>query len=356
MIVDDEPINISLVQKYLRTAGYQQFVTTNDAREALPLLHSKRCDLVLLDVMMPHVSGLEILQAIREDEELKHVPVLILTASTDEQTKVQALELGATDFLHKPVKPTELVPRVRNALIVKAHHDHLAEYSARLEEEVHQRTAELVHSREEVIAVLACAAEHRDQETGRHVLRVGRVAGILARELGLETDRVELIEQAAILHDVGKIGIPDSILLKPGKLDPAEMERMRTHCEIGLRIMRGIHSGGAGSSTMGPTAPRSPILRMAAVIAASHHERWDGTGYPRGLAGEDIPLEGRIVAVADVLDALSHRRPYKEALPLAECVRILDEGRGSHFDPQVLDAFHRAEARITRVMQELRDA
>jgi putative two-component system response regulator len=313
---------------------------------------------ILLDIMMPHVSGLEILRAVREDDKLRHLPVLILTATTDEQTKVQALELGATDFLHKPIKPTDLAPRVRNSVIVKAHHDHLAEYSARLEAEVRLRTAELMQSRQEVIHVLACAAEHRDQDTGKHVIRVGHCAGILARELGLDAVFVELIEQAAILHDVGKIGIPDSILLKPGKLDPAEMECMKLHCDIGVNILCGISNRGgfedASPSARQPTT-HSPILRMAATIAGTHHERWDGTGYPHGLAGEAIPLEGRIVAVADVLDALGSWRPYKEPLPFDQCVKILEEGRGKHFDPRVLDAFQRRKAEIARDLQELRD-
>ena len=358
MIVDDEPINVSLVQKYLRTSGYEHFVTTSDSREALGLIRSQRPDVILLDILMPHVTGLDILRAVRENDQSRHLPVLILTSATDEKTKVQALELGATDFLHKPIKPTELAPRVRNSVIVKAHHDHLAEYSARLEAEVRLRTHELMLSRQEVIHVMACAAEHRDQDTGKHVIRVGRCAGILARELGLDASFVELVEQAAILHDVGKIGIPDSILLKPGKLDPAEMECMKLHCDIGVNILCGISNRGGpecGSPAARQPTSSSPILRMAATIANTHHERWDGTGYPQGLAGEAIPLEGRIVAVADVLDALGSWRPYKEPLPFDECVKILEEGRGKHFDPRVLDAFQRRKSEIARDLQELRD-
>ncbi len=357
MIVDDETVTIKLVQKYLRTAGYEHFVTTDNSRAALSLLRTERPDVLLLDIMMPHVNGLEILQAIRGDAALEHLPVLILTAAGDERTRLQALDLGATDFLHKPIKPTELAPRVRNALIVKAHHDHLAAYSAHLEEEVRQRTAELIQSREEVLHVLACAAEHRDQDTGNHVLRVGRCSGILASELGFDASYVELFEQAAILHDVGKIGIPDSILLKPGKLTPVEMEHMKLHCEYGVNILKGI-SNGVGtcySSSVRHPATSSPILRLAATIAASHHERWDGSGYPLGLAGEAIPVEGRIVAVVDVLDALCSRRPYKEPYPFEASVQILEDGRGRHFDPLVLDAFLSRQSQIEQTLKEFQD-
>lgn len=358
MIVDDEPVNIKVVQKYLKNAGYHRFVNTSDARHAIDLLRQERPDIVLLDIMMPHVNGLDILEVIRGDINFQHVPVLILTAANDDEVRFRALELGATDFLNKPVRGAELIPRIRNALIVKAHHDNLAEYSARLEHEVRMRTAELAHSREEVIRVLACAAEYRDRETGNHVLRVGRYAGIIARELGFSRSRAELIGQAAILHDAGKIGITDSILLKPGKLTLAEIEEVRNHCDYGMNILLGrpTHAnvelqGLAGSQRL----CQSPILRIAASIAISHHEKWDGSGYPIGLAGEDIPIEGRITAVADVFDALSSKRPYKEAMPLDECFDILEQGREQHFDPQVLDAFFSRTDEVVRVAFDLAD-
>ena len=351
MIVDDEPINIKLVQKYLRDAGYQNFVTTTDSRQAVELIHRELPDVIVLDVMMPHVSGLNILEVVRSDRELANIPVLFLTASTDEQIKSHALELGATDFLTKPVKPTELIPRIKNSLILKAHQDQLAAYSKRLEFEVRQRTEELLRSREEVIHILACAAEYRDHETGNHVIRVGRYAGIIAKQLGCSQIRCDLIAQAAILHDVGKIGIPDSILHKPSRLESDEMQRMQSHCEIGMNILRArasyekivSHKKGRQDSRS-----ESPILGMASKIAMSHHEKWDGSGYPNGLAGEAIPIEGRITAVADVFDALSSRRPYKEPLPFDKCFEILEKGRQTHFDPKVIDAYF---ARIEEVLQ-----
>lgn len=357
VIVDDEPINIKLIQKYLRGAGYHDFVPTTDSRQAVDLVRTANPDIVILDVVMPDVSGLEILREIRHDGELSHLPVLIVTASTDEQTKIDALELGATDFLHKPVKPTELLPRVRNALVLKAHHDQMAAYSKQLETEVAQRTADLAQSREEVIHVLACAAEYRDHETGNHVIRVGRFAGIIARALGYSQSDAELIEHAAILHDAGKIGISDSILLKPGKLTPEEFETMKRHCEYGERILKAQPSDQSQPFLLHSCLPatRSPVLRMAAIIARTHHERWDGSGYPDGLEGENIPMVGRITAVADVFDALSSKRCYKDALPLKQCIEVMKQERGRHFDPKVVDAFLSRIDEVTRIVIHLAD-
>lgn len=358
MIVDDEPVNIKVVQKYLERAGYDRFINTSESREAIELIRDACPDIILLDIMMPHINGLEILEVMRGDIKLQHVPVLILTAATDDEIRFRALEMGATDFLNKPVQAAELIPRIRNALIVKAHHDNLAKYSAQLEHEVRMRTAELAQSREEIIRVLACAAEYRDRETGNHVLRVGRYAGIIARELGFDRNRAELIGQAAILHDAGKIGISDSILLKPGKLTDEENQEVKNHCEYGMNILLGkpthAHIPLQGLAGMKRLC-ESPILRVAATVAISHHERWDGTGYPLGLAGERIPIEGRITAVADVFDALSSRRPYKGPLPLDECFDVLEQGRGTHFDPQVLDAFFARSDEVVRVAFDLAD-
>jgi putative two-component system response regulator len=356
-IVDDEPINIKLIERYLRGSGYNDFVTTTDSREAVEMVCAQRPDMIILDVMMPHISGLDVLKIIRTDPELAHLPVLIVTASTDEQTKIEALELGATDFLHKPVKPTELVPRVRNALVLKAHHDQMAAYSKRLEREVAQRTADLAQSRQEVIHVLACAAEYRDQETGNHVVRVGKFAGIIARQLGFPEKRVELMEQAAILHDAGKIGIEDSILLKPGRLTDEEFNRMKRHCEFGERILRAQPNDIASATPVQDKRRvlRSPILQIAATIARTHHEKWDGSGYPDGLAGTNIPIEGRITAVADVFDALSSKRCYKDAMPIDKCLNIMREQRGKHFDPAVLDAFFACQEEIIDITIRLAD-
>lgn len=358
MVVDDEFVNVKVVRKYLKDAGYQNFVTTNDSREAFSLIQHHRPDVLILDVMMPHVDGLQILSAIRRDETTHHIPVLILTASDDSQTKINALDLGATDFLRKPVDPTELVVRVRNVLIVKQHLDQLASYSTQLEKEVLARTQELNDSRAEVIHALAVAGEQRDQETGNHVIRVARYAGILANELGLKQAQAELLEQVAVLHDVGKIGIPDAILLKPGKLSADEFDMMKKHCEFGMNILMGV-AGKTHELTKCSTGERrlsrSPILRTAAMIAMSHHEKWDGSGYPSGLKGEGIPIEGRICAVADVFDALSTRRPYKPAFEWERCCEILEQGSGNHFDPAVVDAFFARQTDIREVQRKYAD-
>ncbi len=354
MIVDDEEFNISLIQAYLEDAGYHEFVACSDSTQALDLIRENRPDLILLDIMMPQVDGLEILEKLRQFEEFRNLPVLILTASKDEQVERKALELGATDFLSKPVRPSQLAPRVRNALTVKAHHDHLEHHATILKKQVRIRTAELAESRQDLIRCLALAGEYRDDDTGHHVIRVGLYAGIIARELGFDDDFVDLLEKAAELHDVGKIGIPDAVLLKPGKLDSDEFEIMKKHAEIGRTIIQPKntdelstqrkHVNLEKSKTL--SASQNAVVTMAALIAETHHEKWNGSGYPKGLAGEEIPIEGRITAVADVFDALGSKRPYKDAFPLAKCIAILKEGHGSHFDPRVLDAFFRRQEKI----------
>ncbi|MCA9246651.1 MAG: response regulator [Planctomycetales bacterium] len=363
MIIDDEPINVKVARKYLEREGYLEFVTTTEPEKAFDLILEKLPDVILLDIMMPQVSGLQMLEQIRRDDRTNDLPVIILTASTDKQTKLDALNLGATDFLNKPVDPTELAPRVRNALCVKAHQDHLANYAWEMELEVSTRTAALKAAQDELIHSLARAAEYRDDETGQHIKRVGRYAEVIARELGLAENFVRLIADAAPLHDIGKIGIPDSILLKPGKLEPDEWEQMRKHCGFGKRIVESpvsqeematfrTHTD-QGARLL--TGSSSPVLRVAARIALTHHERWDGSGYPIGLAGNDIPLEGRIVAVADVFDALSSKRPYKPAYPLDKCFEIMEEQRAKHFDPKVLDAFVARREDIVKIQCALAD-
>ncbi len=358
-IVDDEVWTIAVVKKYLQDAGFQNCVEINDSTQALETIHREQPDLVLLDIQMPHVSGLEILQTLRIDTPARSIPVLIFTSASDTDTKVSALELGATDFLQKPVDASELLARVRNTLLAKSHFDNLADYSNKLEHEVRLRTTELSASRREAIQCLARAAELRDDETGQHVLRVGRYAAIVARELGFSEERVVWMEHAAQLHDVGKIGIPDAVLNKPGPLNAAEYELMKTHCAAGTRIIRDEieiqsdvpqHHTQLGASVFHNC--NSPIMRMAALVAESHHEKWDGSGYPLGLAGKEIAIEGRITAVADVFDALSTERPYKKAIPLEKCFQMMEECRGSQFDPDVLDAFFRCKSEVIRTYND----
>lgn len=346
MIVDDEQINILVVAEHLMANGYRNLVHTNDSAQALALASRENPDVLLLDIHMPRLSGFDILQQIRGDAIISRTPIIILTSSTDEDEKLRALDLGATDFLHKPVHCGELLARLRNILMAKGYQDNLREYSQRLEAAVKSRTAELEASRQDVIHCLARAAEFRDNDTGQHIIRVGRYCRVIGEQLGMVRSSLDLLEQAAKLHDIGKIGIPDAILLKEGKLTPEQFAAMQKHSNFGKRIIEGISQNEPdqlqqhaelGSKILHPG--NSPLLKLAMKIALTHHERWDGNGYPLGLAKEDIPLEGRITAVADVYDALSSKRPYKPAFPLDKCLAIMEDGRGSHFDPLVLDAF-----------------
>ena len=363
LIVDDEPINVKVCQKYLHELGYKRCIGLTDSARTIAVILEERPDVVILDVMMPVVSGMDVLKLIRRHDELMHLPVLILTASSDRTTKLSVLNLGATDFLTKPIDPSELSPRIRNVLVVKRYHDTLRNHAQALEEAVRQRTAELESSRMDIIHCLARAVEYRDDQTGRHVERVGRYAGIIAGALGMDDATVTMIEQAAQLHDVGKIGVPDDILLKPGALTPEEFERMQKHTLFGRNIVEQMSDRDweklrqhvqIGSRIL--AAPRSPLLSMAARIALTHHERWDGSGYPLGLAGEDIPLEGRITAVADVFDALSSHRPYKPSYPVDKCFGILRSESGAHFDPKVIEAFFSRRDQIVRTQMDLADS
>ena len=363
MMVDDQILNIDIVQAYLEEEGFHNFAVTTESVTALDTIRERRPDILLLDINMPRVNGLDILRAMRKDVELRLIPVIVLTAATDPETKLKALRLGASDFLSKPVDPSELILRLENVVAAKTLRDHLTDYSARLEQQVEIRTRELVRSRQEAIHCLARAAEYRDDDTGQHVIRVGRYAGIIARQLGLPEPAVELIEQAAQLHDIGKIGIPDSVLHKPGRLDDGEFELIKTHCDIGRQIIdpltekekRVLGKHTIMGSIIMSTGCSSPVLRLGSVIAETHHERWDGSGYPQRLVGAEIPLEGRIVAVADVFDALGSNRPYKTAFPLEKCFAIIEEGRGKHFDPRILNAFFAGKQQIISVYRECQD-
>ena len=362
MIVDDVEVNLLTVQGYLKKVGYRDFITTRNPHGALKLIREADPDIVLLDIQMPEISGLDILRAMAGDPKLEHLPVLVLTADSDPATKQRALDLGANDFLQKPIDPHDLVPRVRNAIALKTKHDQLSRQTASLEQEVKKRTSALLASQQQLILSLARAAEHRDNDTANHVLRVGRFSGLIARKIGYPAKRIPMLELAAQLHDVGKIGIPDRILLKPGALEPEEFELMKNHCAFGRKIIAPISGkdldvlrthAAIGNQIL--RDPSSPLLKLASVIAQCHHERWDGQGYPLGLAGDDIPIEGRIVAIADVYDALSSKRPYKDPFPREKCFKIIEEGRGSHFDARLVDAFFECRNDIIAAQMELMD-
>jgi putative two-component system response regulator len=324
LVVDDQELNLKLLSEILELAGYTRVAVQTDPTQVAAML-AARPDLVLLDLHMPGVDGFQLLESIsRSGDADGGAPVIVLTADVTETTKRRALTLGARDFLTKPVDRVELLLRVRNVLQVQQLQERLRAQNATLEVEVRQRTRELEVERLEMLDRLALAAEFRDDDTQEHARRIGRMSGLLARALSLDEQQVELIARASPLHDIGKIGIPDTILLKPGRLTAAEFDQLKQHTTIGGRIL----SGG-----------RYPVLQLGRRIALTHHERWDGSGYPGGLSGQVIPLEGRIVAVADVFDALTHERPYKDAWSLDEAVAEMVSQAGRQFDPRVIEAF-----------------
>lgn len=324
LVVDDEEVNVLLLERTLDKAGYRDVASTTDPRQVLELMGTFQPDLILLDLLMPHLDGFAVLKLLHSVAPIdSFLPVLVLTADATSETRSRALAGGANDFLTKPLDLDEVLLRIANMLETRFLHLQLQGQKEALEDRVLQRTTELEDSYIETFERLALAAEYRDDDTGQHTVRVGRMAALLAGELSLPTKDVELLTRAAGLHDVGKIGIPDAILLAPRKLTIEEFEVVKTHTVIGAKILSGS---------------RSPLLSMAEEIAWSHHERWDGRGYG-GLAGEEIPLYGRITTVADVFDALTHERPYKEAWPVDEAIDEIARQRGEQFDPRVVDAF-----------------
>ena len=325
LIVDDEDVNVEFLQRILTRAGFARIESTTDSRQAADLYVQHRPDLILLDLHMPHLSGLEVMDQLNEIAEASYLPILILSGDLTPEARRDALSRGAKDFVNKPFQQDELLLRIKTLLETRLLYIQIQSQNQLLEAKVRERTRELVEAQIEIIERLAIAAEFRDDNTGQHTQRVGQMSSLLARQLGLPDSQVSLIARAAPLHDVGKIGVPDTILLKMGKLTPAEFEVVKQHTTIGARIL----SGG-----------KFPLLRLAEEIAFAHHERWDGDGYA-GIRGHDIPLAGRIVAVADVFDALTQQRPYKPAWPVAEAIAEIDRQRERQFDPGVVDAFLR---------------
>ncbi|MDX6678135.1 MAG: cyclic di-GMP phosphodiesterase, partial [Solirubrobacteraceae bacterium] len=325
MIVDDDAAIVAVLQSLLGGWGFLDVVATTDSSEAVGICAECEPDLVLLDLNMPSPDGFEVMDLLRPwSASRTPMPILVLTADPSPAIKRRALASGARDFLTKPFDAEEVRLRVNNLLETRRLQQDLARHGEELERRVRDRTAQVDEARAELLDRLALAAEYRDDETGEHTQRVGRTAGRLAEELGLPRATVELIRRAAPLHDIGKLAIADAILLKPGRLTSAEREQMKRHATIGAQILSGS---------------RSPLLQTAEQIALSHHEHWDGSGYPSGLSGEAIPLAGRIVAVADVYDAISHERPYKKAWPIDEAVAEIARHAGGQFDPRVAAAF-----------------
>jgi len=324
LLVDDEELNIRLLERILDKAGYKHVASTTNSDEAVALQGRFKPDLILLDVHMSGMDGFEVLEQItahnRSDD---RVPVIMITADASAETKRRALELGANDFVGKPFDSGEILLRIRNHLETRFLHQKLREQNSQLERKVIERTKEVEDSQVEVLERLAAAVEFRDDDTGNHTRRVAEVSGMLAGAVGLDATTVELIRRAAPLHDIGKVGIPDAILLKAGPLTGEEFEIMKTHTVIGSRML---------------SKGRSELVRFSQRIARSHHEWWDGSGYPDRVSGQSIPLEARIVAVADFLDALTHERPYRPAWGIEETLAEIRRRSGSHFDPSVTRA------------------
>ncbi|GAC1653035.1 MAG: response regulator [Gemmatimonadaceae bacterium] len=324
LIVDDQAANARLLERILVREGFTAVSTTDDGGAAVRLFAERPHDLVCLDLNMPGMDGFAVLeQLVALTPKDTYLPVLMLTGDTSGVVRRRALSAGAKDFLGKPFDSSEAILRIKNLLETRRLHLELRRQNDELEAAVAERTRELRSAQVEILARLAGAAEFRDDETGRHTYRVAHLSGRLASRLNLPLAMVELVTRAAPLHDVGKIGIPDRILLKPGRLDEDEMAVMKTHTTIGAEIL---------------AEGRTELVQVAERVARSHHERWDGRGYPQRLKGEEIPMEARVVAVADVFDALTHDRPYRKAWPMADVLAHLRSERGRYFDPRIADA------------------
>jgi len=336
LIVDDDEQIRMILGEYLTMQG-NEYETASDGIEALAKVKLD-IDLVLMDINMPNMDGYEVIKRIRSEPEHRDLPIIMVTAMTSREDRLRAVRAGANDFIAKPIDQTELEVRTMSLLRVKDIQDTIKRHKSELEDKVRQRTAALRKSLDEMVDAqrktynayldtirrLAIAAEYRDEGTAAHIMRMSHYAAVLAKGLNFPPGQIEIVLQASPMHDVGKIGIPDGILLKKGKLEDKEWEIMRQHTIIGSRILK---------------ESNSDFLKAGELIAATHHEKWDGSGYPNGLKGEEIPRLGRICAVADVFDALTTKRPYKEAFSNEEAFDIIKKGRETHFDPEVVDIF-----------------
>jgi putative two-component system response regulator len=340
LLIDDEASNLKLLENMLKSSGYSNLTSVQDSRTVVDTYRRERTDLILLDLNMPYLDGYEVIARLKELKDPLLPPIVILTAQNGQQFLLRALECGARDYITKPFNMGELLARVRTMLEVHAAHRLVFEQNQTLESMVRERTAELMETRLQVVQKLGRAAEYRDNETGKHIIRVSRTAALFAKRLGWSETDCENLLHAAPMHDVGKIGIPDKVLLKSGKLDPDEWELMKTHTTIGARILEGAKS--------------EPLL-LASEIALTHHEKWDGSGYPRGLSGEAIHLGGRIVAITDVFDALTSERPYKKAWSLDDAMAMIRENRGLHFDPELVTVFEELYPEIIAIRESLPD-
>jgi putative two-component system response regulator len=324
LIVDDEPVMTLLLTRILQKAGYQNITSVNHPKDALELLETFRPDLLCTDKQMPSMTGVELTQAVRKTHSVQDLPIIMLTADSHEESEGEALSKGANDFISKPYKSTQIQARVRNALLNRFLALELHQANELLEEKVRERTKALENAYIETLERLVLATEQRDDVTGQHAKRVGKLSARIAEKLGLPKGELTLIRHAAPLHDIGKVSIDNTILRKPGKLTDDEYTAIKTHVEAGVKIL---------------TKSNNKLLQLAEVIALTHHERWDGSGYPRGLKGDEIPLVGQIVAVADVFDVLMSERPYKLAWSLEQAIEEITKHSGRWYSPRVVEAF-----------------
>ena len=340
VFVDDNETNLKVYTTLSRQIAGTEARTFSSSAAALMYCENNEPDLIVLDYRMPTPNGLEFIQHFRAARPDSDTPIIMVTAEPDREVRHKALEYGAHDFLNKPADPIEFLTRVRNMLTIRERGKRLEQHAETLAEDVRRATKEIADREHETIARLMRAMEFRDNDTGMHVLRMGQYAELLGGLLGLSIDERDLLLLATPMHDVGKVATPDHILLKPGALDPAEWVIMQQHARSGYDIL-------AGS--------QSRVLQLAAVIALHHHERWDGTGYPSGLRGTNIPIGARIAAVGDVFDALISRRPYKKPWSFAEAMAAIQKGAGAHFDPEIADAFTGSQNEVRAIMNTFAD-
>ncbi len=354
LIVDDEPFNINVLMESLKTT-YRLVAARNGEQALARVAAAHKPDLILLDVMMPDMDGLEVCRRIKADSATSHIPVIFVTAMGDEQDETRGFEIGAVDYITKPISPPIVRSRVRTQLALARARRELADQNLHLERLVRERTQDLQTTQDVTILAMATLAETRDNETGNHIRRTQHYVKALAEHLRSHPDfadaltdtTIELLYKSAPLHDIGKVGIPDGVLLKPDRLTTAEMEIMKNHARYGRDAILAAEAGLADQE--------SSFLRYAREIAYAHHERWDGNGYPEGLAGDDIPLSGRLMAVADVYDALISRRVYKPPFSHEKALQIIRDSSGAHFDPRIVEAFLQMEARFRAIADEFRD-
>ena len=347
LAVDDEPFNLDLIEAAFAGYDYINIINAMSGKEALAFLETAEFDVVLLDISMPEMTGLEALSLIRQNPKLEQLPILIVTANAEKEK--EAITLGANDFISKPYDIDILCARTINYAKLNSYHKQVINQTNILEQKVQERTLELQTALElakktefEISIRLGRASEYRDLETGAHIKRMSHYSRLLASLYGLNEQECELVLYAAPLHDIGKVGIPDEILLKAGRFEPHEFEIMKQHSIIGAQMLEG--------------ADEFPILKAGHTIALEHHEKWDGTGYPSGKSGTDIHLYARIVSVADVFDALNSRRCYKEAMPLDEVLSIMKKDSGTHFDPDLINLFFENLEKFLEIKNLYKDA